>query len=55
LPARRAYTLAHTFQQLYQDITDGTALTPDFEHALRLHRLLDHIQRSATQHGLARD
>ncbi len=50
-----AYTLAHAYEQLYRDITDGTTLTPDFEDAVRLHRLLDHIQRSTTQHDLARD
>jgi predicted dehydrogenase len=44
-----AYTLAHAYEQLYRDITDGTDYTPDFEHAVRRHRLLDHIQHFATQ------
>jgi predicted dehydrogenase len=45
----RAYTLAHAYEQLHRDITEDTDLTPDFEHALRRHRLLDQIQRFATQ------
>jgi predicted dehydrogenase len=42
-----AYNLAHAYEQLYRDLREGTALTPDFAHAVRRHRLLDDIQRSA--------
>jgi predicted dehydrogenase len=42
-----AYTLAHAYEQLHRDITDGTHHTPDFAHAVRRHRLLDQIQRFA--------
>ena len=50
-----AYTLAHAYEQLYCDITDDTDLTPDFEHAVRRHRLLDDIQRFAAQNPPAPD
>jgi predicted dehydrogenase len=40
-----AYNLAHAYAQLHRDIADGTALTPDFGHAVRRHRLLDEVQR----------
>jgi hypothetical protein len=43
-----AYNLAHAYEQLYRDLSDAAALTPDFAHAVRCHRLLDDIQRSAT-------
>lgn len=46
-PTDTAYTVAHAYQQLRADLTDGTALTPDFAHAVRRHRLLDRIQRAA--------
>ncbi len=41
-----AYNLAHAYEQLRRDLIDGTALTPDFAHAVRHHRRLDEIQRS---------
>ena len=51
-----SYTLAHAYEQLYRDLTEGTNVTPDFEHAVRRHRLLDHIRRlTTTQHGPASD
>jgi predicted dehydrogenase len=43
-PQEMAYTLAHAYAQLYRDLNDGTRLTPDFGHALRLHHLLDRIK-----------
>lgn len=39
-----AYNLAHAYAQLYRDLNDGTRLTPDFAHAVRVHRFLDRIQ-----------
>jgi predicted dehydrogenase len=57
-----AYNLAHAYEQLYRDVRDndgdgggdgaGAPLTPDFADAVRLHRLLDDIGRSAPGHGL---
>jgi predicted dehydrogenase len=41
-----AYNLAHAYAQLFGDVSEGTQLTPDFAHAVRLHRLLDRIQSS---------
>ncbi|MFF7470398.1 hypothetical protein [Streptomyces sp. NPDC008092] len=38
---RRAYAA------IRHDLIHGTALAPDFAHAVRRHRLLDAIQRSA--------
>jgi predicted dehydrogenase len=39
-----AYNLAHAYAQLRRDLSDGTRLTPDFAHAVRLHRQLDRLQ-----------
>jgi predicted dehydrogenase len=42
-----AYTVAHAYAQLRADLTEGTRTVPDFTHAARHHRLLDHIQQAA--------
>lgn len=42
-----AYTVGHAYQQLLDDVTEGTTHAPDFAHAVRRHRLLDHIERAA--------
>jgi Predicted dehydrogenases and related proteins len=42
-----SYTVAHAYQQIRADLTDGTHHAPDFAHAARRHRLLDRIQRAA--------
>ena len=38
------YNLAHSYEQLYRDLNDGTGLTPDFAHAVHLHQLLVEVQ-----------
>jgi predicted dehydrogenase len=43
-----AYTVAHAYAQLHADLTENTRIVPDFHHAVRHHRLLDHIQEAAT-------
>ncbi|MFF1570736.1 Gfo/Idh/MocA family protein [Streptomyces sp. NPDC058293] len=43
-----AYTVGHAYAQLHADLTDGTHTVPDFTHAVRHHRLLDHVQQAAT-------
>lgn len=43
-----AYTVGHAYQQLLADLTDNTTHAPDFAHAVRRHRLLDHIERAAS-------
>ncbi|MEU9015830.1 Gfo/Idh/MocA family oxidoreductase [Streptomyces sp. NPDC048479] len=42
-----AYTVAHAYAQLRADLTEGTHTVPDFTHAARHHRLLDHVQQAA--------
>ncbi|WP_206506085.1 Gfo/Idh/MocA family protein [Streptomyces chrestomyceticus] len=42
-----AYTVAHAYAQIRRDLTDGTHHAPDFAHAVRRHRLLDRIERTA--------
>lgn len=42
-----AYTVAHAYAQLRADLSDGTRTVPDFTHAVRHHRLLDHVQQAA--------
>ncbi|MCY1136413.1 Gfo/Idh/MocA family oxidoreductase [Actinoplanes sp. Pm04-4] len=41
------HTLAHAYTAIRDDLLDGTTLAPDFTHAVRRHRLLDAIVRSA--------
>lgn len=43
-----AYTVAHAYAQIYKDLIDGTNTVPDFDHAVRHHRLLDHIQQAGS-------
>ncbi|MEU6540204.1 Gfo/Idh/MocA family oxidoreductase [Streptomyces sp. NPDC047000] len=42
-----AYTVAHAYAQLRTDLTEGTRAVPDFTHAVRHHRLLDHVRQAA--------
>ena len=42
-----AYTVAHAYAQLHSDLTESTHIVPDFNHAVRHHRLLDHVQQAA--------
>jgi predicted dehydrogenase len=42
-----AYTVAHAYAHLRADLTEGTHTVPDFTHAVRHHRLLDHVQQAA--------
>ncbi|MYT29670.1 MULTISPECIES: Gfo/Idh/MocA family oxidoreductase [unclassified Streptomyces] len=44
-----AYTIAHSYEQIHADLTNGTHHAPDFAHAVRRHRLLDRIERAATE------
>ncbi|WP_413756164.1 Gfo/Idh/MocA family protein [Streptomyces sp. MMBL 11-3] len=41
------HTLAHAYAAIRDDLVHGTAVAPDFTHAVRRHRLLDAIARSA--------
>ena len=41
--------VARSYQRLADAITSGTAYTPDFDHAVELHRLLDTIERSSIE------
>jgi hypothetical protein len=42
-----AYSVAHAYAHLRADLTEGTHTVPDFTHAVRHHRLLDHVQQAA--------
>lgn len=39
--------LVHAYTAIRDDLRHGTTTAPDFTHAVRRHRLLDAIQRSA--------
>jgi len=41
------HTLAHAYAAIRDDLIHGTAVAPDFTHAVKRHRLLDAIVRSA--------
>ena len=41
------HTLAHAYATIRDDLIHGTAVAPDFTHAVQRHRLLDAIVRSA--------
>jgi predicted dehydrogenase len=41
------HTLAHAYSAIRDDLVHGTSIAPDFTHAVRRHRLLDAIARSA--------
>lgn len=42
-----AYAVGHAYAQLLDDLATGTTVVPDFEHAVRRHRLLDAVERAA--------
>ena len=41
------HALAHAYAAIRDDLIHGTTVVPDFGHAVKRHRLLDAIQRSA--------
>ncbi len=41
--------VARSYQRLADAITSGTSYTPDFDHGVELHRLLDTIERSSDE------
>lgn len=43
-----AYAIAHAYDQLRRDWTDGTTVVPTFDDAVVRHRTLDAIERAAT-------
>jgi predicted dehydrogenase len=42
------HPVAHAYEHIRTDLTEGSRHAPDFSHAARRHRLLDRIQRAAT-------
>jgi predicted dehydrogenase len=42
-----AYNIAYAYAQLRDDITEGTNVVPDFDHAVCRHRLIDAVERAA--------
>jgi len=53
-PGDPAANLAHAYAALLEDIETGSANVPDFAHGVRRHRLIDAIQRAASEHRLVR-
>lgn len=49
-----ADAVAHVYQQLLNDLREGTALVPDFDHAVRRHRSLESITPDRTAPGTDR-
>ncbi|MFJ5984530.1 Gfo/Idh/MocA family protein [Lentzea sp. NPDC092896] len=49
LAGEPVHNLAHTYAAIRNDLIDGTATAPDFAHAVRRHRLLDAVVRSAAE------
>ncbi|GAA1630278.1 Gfo/Idh/MocA family protein [Actinoplanes couchii] len=47
LAGTHVHTLAHAYAAIRDDLIHGTSTAPDFAHAVRRHRLLDAITRSA--------
>ncbi|MBL7253506.1 Gfo/Idh/MocA family protein [Paractinoplanes lichenicola] len=43
------HTLTHAYATIRDDLRHGTSVAPDFAHAVRRHRLLDAIARSAAE------
>jgi predicted dehydrogenase len=43
------HTLAHAYAAIRNDLVDGTTTAPDLAHAVKRHRLLDAIGRSAAE------
>ncbi len=41
------YAVAHAYAQLLEDVEEGTNVVPDFDHAVRRHRMLDAIEQAA--------
>lgn len=42
-----AYAVTYAYADILADLIHGTHIAPDFEHALRRHRMLDEIERAA--------
>lgn len=47
LAQERTHALAHAYAAIRDDLERGTSVVPDFAHAVKRHRLLDAITRSA--------
>jgi predicted dehydrogenase len=48
LAGSTARAVGHAYWQVQRDLREGTAVVPDFAHAVRRHQLLGAIERSAT-------
>lgn len=46
-PADPVTAMAHAYEAIRTDVTTGTTTVPDFAHALRRHRFLDHVAAGA--------
>jgi predicted dehydrogenase len=50
-PIDTSYHVAHMYRRLAEAIRDGVPVQPDFTDALRLHRLLEMVERSGAEGG----
>jgi predicted dehydrogenase len=48
-PAGPPHNVAHLYRRLARGIVDGTPVDPDFDHAVRRHRLMDAIRTSSAE------
>jgi predicted dehydrogenase len=48
LVGRPAHAVAHAYDNILHDLVDESQSVPSFADAVERHRLIDHIQRSAT-------
>jgi predicted dehydrogenase len=46
-PGGRALNVTNAYAHILSDLREGTRQVPDFDHAVRLHRLVDTVHRSA--------
>ncbi|CAA9257989.1 MAG: Predicted dehydrogenase [uncultured Adhaeribacter sp.] len=49
--ANSSYSMYHAYKAVANDLAHGTTIVPDFEHAVRRHKFLDAIEKSAAQRG----
>jgi predicted dehydrogenase len=49
-----SYNVAHAYRQLLDDVTAGTRLVPDFDHAVRRHQTLQSILEGAGEPWITR-
>ena len=49
VPAGPGHNIARSYARMAEAIADGTPARPDFDHAVRVHRLLDRVRQSSDE------